>query len=38
VKPELKIDWATSDAAKFACLNWHYAKAVPVGKLVKVGV
>ena len=38
VKPELKIDWATNDAAKFACLNWHYAKAVPVGKLVKVGV
>jgi hypothetical protein len=37
-KPELKIDWATNDAAKFACLNWHYAKAVPVGKLVKVGV
>jgi hypothetical protein len=37
-KPDLKIDWATNDAAKFACLNWHYAKAVPVGKLVKVGV
>jgi hypothetical protein len=38
VKPELRIDWSTNDAAKFACLNWHYAKAVPVGKLVKVGV
>jgi hypothetical protein len=37
-KPELKIDWATNDAARFACLNWHYAKAVPVGKLVKIGV
>ena len=37
-KPLLKIDWATHEAAKFACLNWHYAKAVPVGKLVKVGV
>jgi hypothetical protein len=36
-KPILKIDWATHEAAKFACLNWHYAKAVPVGKLVKVG-
>ena len=36
-KPVLRIDWATNDAAKFACLNWHYAKAVPVGKLVKVG-
>ncbi len=36
-KPVLKIDWATFEAAKFACLNWHYSKAVPVGKLVKVG-
>jgi hypothetical protein len=36
-KPTIKIDWATHEAAKFACLNWHYSKAVPVGKLVKVG-
>jgi hypothetical protein len=36
-KADLRIDWATSDAARFACINWHYAKAVPVGKLVKVG-
>lgn len=33
----LKIDWATHEAAKFACVNWHYSKSVPVGKLVKVG-
>jgi hypothetical protein len=38
VKPVLKIDWATHEAAKFACLNWHYSKSIPVGKLVKVGV
>ena len=31
------VDWATHKAAAHACLNWHYAKAVPVGKLVKVG-
>lgn len=36
-KPTLKIDWATHEAAKFACLNWHYSKSVPVGKMVKVG-
>lgn len=36
-KPILKIDWATHEAAKYACLNWHYSKTVPVGKLVKVG-
>jgi len=36
-KPELKIDWASYDAAKYACENWHYSKCLPVGKLVKVG-
>lgn len=36
-KPTLRIDWATHEASKFACLNWHYSKTVPVGKLVKVG-
>jgi hypothetical protein len=38
VKCELKIDWASIDAAKFACINWHYSKSVPAGKSVKVGV
>lgn len=33
----LKIDWATHEAAKYACENWHYSKSLPVGKLVKVG-
>jgi hypothetical protein len=37
VKPELKIDWASHEAAKFCCENWHYSKVLPVGKLVKVG-
>ena len=37
-KADLKIDWATFEAAKHACLNWHYSKCVPSGKLVKVGV
>jgi hypothetical protein len=37
-KVDLKIDWATYEAAKFACLNWHYSKCVPIGKLVKIGV
>ena len=36
-KPVLKIDWASHEAAKFACVNWHYSKVIPVGKLVKVG-
>lgn len=36
-KTNLKIDWATHEAAKYACENWHYSKSLPVGKLVKVG-
>ena len=35
---DLKIDWATYEAAKYACENWHYSKCLPIGKLVKVGV
>jgi hypothetical protein len=36
-KPELKIDWASHQATKYACEHWHYSKCLPVGKLVKVG-
>ena len=36
-KPVLKIDWATHEAAKYACENWHYSKCIPAGKLVKIG-
>ena len=37
-KSELKLDWATHEAAKYACQRWHYSRRLPVGKLVKVGV
>ena len=37
LKYNLKIDWATFKAAKYACENWHYSKCVPVGKLIKIG-
>ncbi len=36
-KTNLKIDWATHEAAKYACENWHYSKCIPVNKLVKIG-
>jgi len=36
-KVNLKIDWASHEAAKYACLNWHYSKSIPVPPLVKVG-
>ena len=34
---DLRIDWATYEAAKYACTHWHYSKSIPVGKIVKVG-
>jgi len=37
-KPKLLLNWATHEAAAYACKNWHYSKCVPTGKLVKVGV
>lgn len=37
-KPILKINWATHEAAKYACESWHYSKKIPMGKIVKIGV
>lgn len=37
-RPVLKIDWATHEAAKFACTKWHYSECMPAGKIVKIGV
>jgi hypothetical protein len=36
-KHKFRVDWATHEAAKYACFNWHYSKSIPAGKLVKVG-
>jgi len=38
MKTSLKIDWATHEAAKYACEHWHYSKKMPVNKTVKIGV
>ena len=37
-KADLRIDWATHAAAKYACENWHYSQRMPKSKLSKVGV
>ncbi len=37
-KPELKLDWCSFDAVKYAVTKWHYSKAMPTGKLIKIGV
>lgn len=37
-KTSLKIDWATHEAAKYACENWHYSGCVPKSKQNKIGI
>lgn len=34
----LRLDWATHAAAKYACENWHYSRRMPRSKLAKIGV
>lgn len=36
--PDLKIDFCSQRAARFACEHWHYSQVIPTGKLVRVGV
>lgn len=35
---DLRLDWATHAAAKFAVDNWHYSRRMPKSKLAKIGV
>lgn len=35
---DLKLDWCSYAASKHAVLKWHYSKAMPAGKLAKIGV
>lgn len=37
-KADLKLDWCSHSAAKYAVEKWHYSRRMPIGKLVKVGV
>lgn len=36
--PDLRLDWCSHAAVRFACRHWHYARSLPAAKLVKVGV
>ena len=36
-RPELRVDWCSYQAAKYAVENWHYSKTMPVAKLVAIG-
>jgi len=36
-KVDLKVDWCSYQAAKFAVEHWHYSKRMPAGKLTMIG-
>jgi len=37
-KADLKLDWCSYRAAKYAAKHWHYSKSLAVGKMVKIGI
>lgn len=37
-KVDLKLDWCSYRAAKFAVERWHYSRTMPAGKRVNIGV
>jgi hypothetical protein len=37
-RPELRLDWCSHEAAKYAVEKWHYSRVMPAGKLTRVGV
>jgi hypothetical protein len=34
----LKVDYCSHEAAKYACEHWHYSRCIPAGKNVFIGV
>lgn len=36
-RPELRLDWCSHEAAKYAVEKWHYSRTMPVGKMVRIG-
>lgn len=37
-KADLKLDWCSYDAAKYAVEHWHYSRRMPKSKLAHIGV
>lgn len=37
-KVDLRLDWCSYKAAKYACEHWHYSGCVPPSKTAKIGV
>lgn len=37
-KADLKLDWCSYEAAKYAVEHWHYSRTMPAGKRIMLGV
>lgn len=37
-KSELRLDWCSHEAAKYAVMNWHYSRSMPASPVLKIGV
>jgi len=37
-KSELRLDWCSHEAAKYAVTHWHYSRTMPVAKSAYIGV
>ena len=37
-RPELRLDWCSHKAAKYAVEHWHYSKSMPMPPVVHIGV
>lgn len=37
-KADLRLDWCSHQAAKWAVEHWHYSRTMPVAKIVSIGV
>jgi hypothetical protein len=37
-KADLRLDWCSHEAVKFALRSWYYRPELPIGKLVRIGV
>ena len=37
-RPDLRLEWCSHAAAKYAVEHWHYSKRMPKSKLAKIGI
>lgn len=38
LRPDLRLDWCSHEAARYACERWHYSKCISVGRQNFIGV